>query len=62
MADLTNYENNAFEAEIDEDDPEERDRKRLAAKRVFFLLLGVAIFLFGVLVFEIVELSMGGRI
>lgn len=62
MADLTNYENNALEAEIDEDDPEERDRKRLAAKRVFFLLLGVAIFLFGVLVFEIVELSMGGRI
>lgn len=62
MADLTNYENSALEAEIDEDDPEERDRKRLAAKRVFFLLLGVAIFLFGVLVFEIVELSMGGRI
>ena len=62
MADLTNYENNALEAEIDEDDPEERDRKRLAAKRVFFLLLGIAIFLFGVLVFEIVELSMGGRI
>ncbi len=62
MASLTNYENNALEAEIDEDDPEERDRKRLAAKRVFFLLLGVAIFLFGVLVFEIVELSMGGRI
>lgn len=62
MASLTNYENNALEAEIDEDDPEERDRKRLAAKRVFFLLLGIAIFLFGVLVFEIVELSMGGRI
>ena len=62
MADLTNYENSALEAEIDEDDPEERNRKRLAAKRVFFLLLGVAIFLFGVLVFEIVELSMGGRI
>lgn len=62
MADLTNYENSALEAEIDEDDPEERDRKRLAAKRVFFLLLGIAIFLFGVLVFEIVELSMGGRI
>ena len=62
MASLTNYENSALEAEIDEDDPEERDRKRLAAKRVFFLLLGIAIFLFGVLVFEIVELSMGGRI
>ena len=62
MADLTKYENTALEAEIDEDDPEERDRKRLAAKRVFFLLLGIAIFLFGVLVFEIVELSMGGRI
>ena len=62
MADLTNYENSALEAEIDEDDPEERNRKRLAAKRVFFLLLGIAIFLFGVLVFEIVELSMGGRI
>lgn len=48
--------------EIDERDPEEVQRQHIAAKRVFFLLVGIAVFLLGVLVFEMVELGMGGAL
>ena len=59
------YQNqNALPADIKEevDDPAEVERKKIAAKRMFFFLLGLCVLLFGIVVFEIIELSMGGRL
>ena len=54
--------NDALQVEIEEEDIEEVQRKQIAAKRVFFLLFGIAVVLVGILIFEIVELSMGGKL
>ena len=51
-----------LQVEIDEEDPNEKLRKEIARKRIFFLFFGIAVLLFAVLIFEIVELSMGGRL
>ena len=49
-----------LDASIEEEDPEEKARKEVVRKRMYFLLLGICFFLIAILVWEFVEISMGG--
>lgn len=41
-------------------DPEV-ERKHIASRRLFFVMLGVVIILIGFIVWEVVEIALGGR-
>lgn len=47
--------------ETPEVDQKEVRRKAIASKRVFFLLLVLSLILVGLLIWELIEISLGGR-
>lgn len=47
--------------ETPEVDQKEVRRKAIASKRVFFLLLVLSLVLVGLLIWELIEISLGGR-
>ena len=49
-----------IDTSYEEEDLEEKARKETVRKRMYFLLLGICFALIAVLVWEFVEISMGG--
>ena len=50
----------SVDTSYEEENPEEKARKETVRKRMYFLLLGICFVLIAVLVWEFVEISMGG--